>query len=227
MMTRRKRWMATGESGRMCGMQNWLDIAKDAKGVVFDFGGVISLPPGDGWAAYRVAAELGLDRAAFDAGFRKYRQLWDGGFIDGLEMYRRIFADNALPATDDDLRLLLAADCEGWVRSFNADTLALMRTFKSQGRKVGILTNMSVEFRDGWFIPKAGESIALADAMVISGEHRVCKPDPAIYRLMEERLGLAGPELVFFDDSPANVEGALRCGWRAYQFKSDAPPCLT
>ena len=203
----------------MYGMDKWIETAGGAKGVVFDFGGVIAYPPGEAWEAYRIAAELGLAREAFDAGFRRYRSLWDGDMIDGVEMYRRIFADNGLSASDTDLKRLLDADCEGWVRRFNPVTLELMRTFKAQGRKVGILTNMPTVFRDGWFLPRATDYVALADALVISGEHHICKPDPEIYRLTERMLGLQPAELVFFDDNAANVEGAIRCGWRAALYR--------
>ena len=201
-------------------MRKWLELAANAKGVVFDFGGVISFPPGEAWEAYRVAAALGLGKAAFEEGFRRYRHLWDGGFIDGLEMYRRIFADNGLSAADEDLRLLLDADCAGWVRRFNPVIRPLMDALKAQGRKIGILTNMSVEFRDRWFIPYAADYAALADAIVVSGEYRLYKPEAAIYAVMEKKLGLSGHELLFLDDNLPNVEAARRCGWQAELFVS-------
>lgn len=53
----------------------------------------------------------------------------------------------------------------------------------------------------------------LVDVLVYSHEVGLAKPDPAIYRLTEERLGLAGPELVLVDDVPANVDAAVACGW--------------
>lgn len=200
-------------------MRKWLELADGAKGVVFDFGGVISYPPGDGWGAYRVARELGLSRAAFDAGFRRYRHLWDGDFIDGVDMYRRIFTDNSLAATDEDLQRLLEADCEGWVHRFNPATLALMRELKSQGRKIGILTNMPTVFRDQWFLPYAADYVALADAIVVSGEYHLYKPEPEIYRLMEQKLDLPPADLFFLDDNQPNVDGAIRCGWRAVLYR--------
>ena len=196
-------------------MEKWLKFIGDARGVVFDFGGVISYPPGENWAAYTIAGALGLSRAAFDAGFRAWRHLWDGGFIDGVEMYRRIFAANNLTVDDADLRRLLDADCAGWVQAFNPVTLELMRTLKARGTRIGILTNMCTAFKTEWFLPRAGAYVALADALVVSGDHKLYKPEEAIYRLMEREIGLAPEELVFFDDSPANVEGARRCGWRA------------
>lgn len=201
-------------------MENWLEMAQDVRGVVFDFGGVISYPPGENWPAYDVAAALGLSCAAFDKGFKDYRHLWDGGFIDGVEMYRRIFADNGLTATDDALRHLLDVDCEGWVHAFNPNTLELMHQLKAQGKKLGILTNMCTYFKTEWFLPRAAEYVALADALVVSGDHRLYKPEEPIYRLMEREIGLKPEELLFFDDNMPNVEGARRCGWKAALFKS-------
>jgi epoxide hydrolase-like predicted phosphatase len=55
----------------------------------------------------------------------------------------------------------------------------------------------------------------LVDVVVYSHEEGVAKPDPAIFRLVEERLGMEPPELVLVDDSAINVEAARACGWRA------------
>ena len=38
------------------------------------------------------------------------------------------------------------------------------------------------------------------------------KPAAEIYRYVERETGLRPEEIVFFDDSPANVEGARACG---------------
>jgi HAD superfamily hydrolase (TIGR01509 family) len=50
---------------------------------------------------------------------------------------------------------------------------------------------------------------------VFSYEHRVMKPDAKIYALIEGLAGKAGEEIVYLDDRPENVEGALARGWRA------------
>jgi FMN phosphatase YigB (HAD superfamily) len=41
------------------------------------------------------------------------------------------------------------------------------------------------------------------------------KPAPEIYRHVERVTGLRPQEIIFFDDSVANVEGARACGWHA------------
>lgn len=62
----------------------------------------------------------------------------------------------------------------------------------------------------------------LVDVLVYSHEVAVAKPDPAIYRLTEERLGLTGPELVLIDDVQANVDAAIDCGWSGVLHRSSA-----
>ncbi|MHB2166613.1 HAD family hydrolase [Alsobacter sp. R-9] len=54
--------------------------------------------------------------------------------------------------------------------------------------------------------------------VVVSGEHRMLKPDPAIYHLLLDRNGLAAGDCVFIDDSPKNVEGARAVGMHALHF---------
>ncbi|MFP5368521.1 MAG: HAD-IA family hydrolase, partial [Actinomycetes bacterium] len=44
------------------------------------------------------------------------------------------------------------------------------------------------------------------------------KPDPAIYRLLLDRYGLAARDCVFIDDSKANVEGARSVGMHAIHY---------
>jgi epoxide hydrolase-like predicted phosphatase len=52
----------------------------------------------------------------------------------------------------------------------------------------------------------------LFDAVVLSGEVGLRKPDAAIYRLVTERLRLRPEECVFVDDLSQNVTGAVATG---------------
>lgn len=58
--------------------------------------------------------------------------------------------------------------------------------------------------------------------VVVSGEEKLLKPDPAIYRLALDRFGLAEGEGLFIDDSLPNVEAARANGFHAHHF-IDAP----
>jgi epoxide hydrolase-like predicted phosphatase len=55
----------------------------------------------------------------------------------------------------------------------------------------------------------------VTDDIVYSHEVGLRKPDPAIYALTAERLGVQPHEIVFLDDVVANVEAARRAGWHA------------
>src|SRR5438552_9617078 len=52
----------------------------------------------------------------------------------------------------------------------------------------------------------------LFDAVLVSGEVGVAKPDPAIYTMTASSLGVAPPECIFVDDRPEFVAGAGAAG---------------
>ncbi len=66
----------------------------------------------------------------------------------------------------------------------------------------------------------------LFDAWVISGEVGLRKPDPAIYELAAERLGLAPDACVFVDDLPGNLKPALALGMATVLHRGDAAATL-
>jgi 2-haloacid dehalogenase len=53
------------------------------------------------------------------------------------------------------------------------------------------------------------------DGIIVSGDERLLKPDPAIYHLLLDRYGLKAGDCVFIDDSMANVEAARAVGMHA------------
>ena len=54
--------------------------------------------------------------------------------------------------------------------------------------------------------------------IVVSGDERLVKPDPAIYRLLLGRNGLEAADCLFIDDSLSNVKGAEAVGMKAHHF---------
>ena len=199
-------------------MSGYLENIDRADGYVFDFGGVMTVSPIPKWehTLYPYCESLGLDRRFVIEGQLKWRRLWDADLISFREMYERIFSSASLPVpTEAVMSELVRLDKFSWVDELRQDTLELMRAFKAAGRKVGILSNQSTDFYHDCYVPRCGAYRELADAEVISGIEKVYKPDPAIYRICESRMGLPPSRLVFFDDCPANVEGARALGWQA------------
>ncbi|MDQ1643079.1 MAG: 2-haloacid dehalogenase [Actinomycetota bacterium] len=99
-------------------------------------------------------------------------------------------------------------------------TVAILEELHTRGVPLLALTNWSAESfpvaRDGF------PFLDLFDDIVVSGEERVAKPDPRIFRILVERHGLEPAATMFIDDSPANVEAASAVGLVAVRYESPA-----
>lgn len=60
----------------------------------------------------------------------------------------------------------------------------------------------------------------LVDTVVYSHEVGLAKPDPAVFRLTEKRLGVEAHEIVFLDDRLGHVVAARNLGWHAVHHRS-------
>ncbi|HEX6859504.1 MAG TPA: HAD-IA family hydrolase [Caulobacteraceae bacterium] len=58
---------------------------------------------------------------------------------------------------------------------------------------------------------------------LVSGDHGLVKPDPAVFRLLCEKAGMAPGELLFVDDSWTNVEAARALGFHTRHFTGSTP----
>jgi len=188
------------------------------RAVVFDYGGVLARPPMPA-DFLPLAEEIGFTWEMYRDGFAKYRLAYDSDLMSCGDMYRRIVADYGLVVTAAQIESLCRADDESWLHPI-PETFSWMKVLKSEGFRVGILTNMATSFFDGFVSKVFEEHIALSDALVVSGKEGVSKPDRRIYRIMERRIGVLADEILFFDDNIRNVEGARNAGWRASVFTS-------
>ena len=66
----------------------------------------------------------------------------------------------------------------------------------------------------------------LFDAWVISSEVGLHKPDPTVYELAAERIGLATGACVFVDDLPGNLKPARALGMATVLHRGDAAATL-
>ncbi|MFT5222030.1 MAG: epoxide hydrolase-like predicted phosphatase [Glaciecola sp.] len=92
----------------------------------------------------------------------------------------------------------------------------LVRSARSQGVGTGLLSN-------SW--GTAGYPLTLLhecfEDLVISGEVGLRKPDPAIYLLAAERLGVGVVDCIFVDDLDSNVEAAQAVGMAGVVHRGD------
>lgn len=188
-------------------------------GCVFDFGGVMTtttMPE----RVRALVARLGIDWSILEEGFGRYRRLMDGDYISIDEMYDRIWREAGVDIAPETRAKIVAEDQASYLYR-NERTLEFMRELKSRGFKIGILTNMPSSFAP-LFRRHFADFIETADAMVISGESKMYKPQREIYDLLRERIALPAGELCFFDDVEANCRGAREAGWQAVRFVDNA-----
>ncbi|MEX1204119.1 MAG: HAD family phosphatase [Dongiaceae bacterium] len=191
----------------------------DVRAVVFDLGGVlIDWNPRhlyrklfDGDAA---AMERFLDTVCTPA----WNEEQDAGrpFADAVALLvaRHPEQGEMIAAYDRRWDEMLAGPIDG--------TVAILAELKARGTPLAALTNWSAEK-----FPVARrrfDFLAWFDAIVVSGEIGMRKPDPRIYRHLLESRGLDASGTLFIDDSAANVTAARALGMPALQFS--APPAL-
>ncbi len=92
--------------------------------------------------------------------------------------------------------------------------LDLLHTLRQSGLKLSIITNGRTEGQAS-VLEQLG-LLPLIDDVLISEEVGISKPDPRIYTLALERLGVSAAETWFVGDSPKNdVWGPQQVGIRA------------
>lgn len=98
--------------------------------------------------------------------------------------------------------------------------IELVEDLDAAGVPLFAITNFSSEF---WamFRPTAPVFDRFRD-IVVSGEEKLMKPDPAIYALALRRFGLAAGEGLFVDDRADNVAAAQAAGLIGHRFTGAA-----
>ncbi|MET0227959.1 MAG: HAD family phosphatase [Actinomycetes bacterium] len=99
-------------------------------------------------------------------------------------------------------------------------TVEVLAELRAAGVPVYALTNWSAETFG--IARERFEFLEWFDGVLVSGEERMIKPDPAIFRLLLDRFGLDPGATFYIDDSPANVAAADRLGFDAVRFTSPA-----
>jgi 2-haloacid dehalogenase len=96
-------------------------------------------------------------------------------------------------------------------------SLRLMKALQIKNIPVFSLTNFGIQSYD--HAATHYPFLRDFDRDFISGHLGVIKPDPEIYRLLEDRSGVAPDRLLFTDDRPDNIAVADARGWHTHLFE--------
>jgi putative hydrolase of the HAD superfamily len=199
---------------------------------IFDFGGVLTTPLSLSFGSFEEA--LGIPEGSLVAAFRDQEpasapapepapepdwHLLEKGLLSEDEFYARMLrrlelhTGRSLPFPDDPsaVRRKLFGGLEPNEPILDA-AAAIGRHYRT-----AILSNNVKEWREWREMIRADVFHLVVD----SSEEGVRKPDPEIYLLTCERLGVAPERAVFVDDIESNVEGARAVGMTAIHFTSN------
>jgi 2-haloacid dehalogenase len=118
---------------------------------------------------------------------------------------------------------LIRAYSERWPEMVAGDipeSVAVLEALADRDLPLYALTNWSAETfhhardRFGW--------LRHFRDILVSGEVHLKKPDPAIFRLMVDRMGVEPASVLFIDDSAANVAASSALGFQTIHFTSPA-----
>jgi 2-haloacid dehalogenase len=104
----------------------------------------------------------------------------------------------------------------GLTMSELADNVQLLRDLHAAEVPLFALTNWSADL-----FPQALQRfhfLRLFDDIVVSGTERLVKPDPALFAVLEKRVGRPLGRCVFVDDSSLNVAAARSAGLDAIHY---------
>lgn len=179
-------------------------MASELRGLLVDFGGVLTT---DVFASFEgFCRDEGLapgtvrDRFMGDREARSLLADLETGALTRAEFESRFAA--VLGVAPDGLIDRLFARMTP-----DEAMLGAVRRARAAGIRTGLLSNSWGA--DGYDRSAFGE---LFDVLVISGEVGVRKPDPAIYAIAAERMGLPPAAIAFVDDLPGNLKPARALG---------------
>ncbi len=186
----------------------------DVEAIIFDWGGVLERLTDDDhvvdWER-RLALEPGTLSAAL------WGEAWRDlavGAIDGEEYHRRVggllgFPD--LVTTEHFIRQFYTAD------RLHREVVEAVRALRER-YQVALLSN-AFPGQDEAVLEQYGLDLyAEFDVYVNSAEVGLVKPDPDIFYLTLEQLGIAPQQAIFLDDMLRNVDSARELGIHAIQF---------
>lgn len=101
----------------------------------------------------------------------------------------------------------------------NPQMIKLMRELKAEGYRMAMLTNNVREWEPLWRTMLPVDEIF--ETVVDSGFVGCRKPEPRIYELTLERIGMPAEACLFVDDLPHNCEGARNAGMGAVHFRDN------
>jgi epoxide hydrolase-like predicted phosphatase len=190
--------------------------------VISDFGGVLTSPLLDSFAAFQDSSGIPLEEIGVALG-----AIWQrSGQHPLFELETgRMTEASFLQALSDQLSAQLGRPVEmhGFGERYfshlepNERMIQYMRELRDRGYQLAICTNNVREWESRWRTMLPVDEIF--DVVVDSAFVGARKPEPRIYEITLERLGVAAESALMVDDVEPNCEAAIGLGIAAVWFR--------
>jgi putative hydrolase of the HAD superfamily len=191
-------------------------ISLPGRTVIFDYGEVISLSQSaaDRAAIERLAGVEGGDSEKLWRAYAAHRDGLDLGSA-GVAAYWQAVADE-IGVVWDEARVheLWVADFRSWL-SVNPAVIEVLSDLRAGGTRLALLSNAGPDY-GSYF--RHGPLGAFFEGCYVSGELKLLKPHPEIYRHVLDDLSVTPADAVFTDNRPSNVAGAEAVGITGHLF---------
>jgi 2-haloacid dehalogenase len=181
--------------------------------VIFDVGNVLYGWDPDSFLVRQIADDEARMRFVDDVGLWQWHDSLDGG---------RPYAEAAAELSEKfpEYAHLIAAWSDRFGETITGPmpgVHAVVEALDDRGVPLYAITNFSADF---WppFHARERDFFRRFRDIVVSGEVKLLKPDPAIYYLALDRFGLRPADALFIDDRMINVEAAESIGMPGHLF---------
>jgi putative hydrolase of the HAD superfamily len=186
------------------------------RGIVFDLYHTLT-PRESEWSDCPATCDLlGVDRRAWDRVLiESSRWRLAGEERDPYRIFRRLVDQVDASIPDERLRDVLARRTERFrdcFRNIPTRNVAMLERLRAAGFRLALLSNADVMDMEAY---RGCALEGLFDVEVFSCEVGCVKPEPEIYRICLERLGLDANDCIFVGDGGSNeLDGAKAVGLR-------------
>jgi 2-haloacid dehalogenase len=185
------------------------------RAIVVDFGGVlIDWNPRYLYRKLFPDNETAMERFLAEIGFTEWNRQQDAGRAFSIAVNELV---KQFPSYAD----LIQAYDERWEESIAGPlqgTVDLLLPLKQAGFELHGLSNWSSEKFAS--VRTKYSFFQLFETIVLSGDVKVVKPDPRIFRALLERIARPASECLFVDDSEENITVARTLSFETIRFES-------
>lgn len=199
----------------------------DVKAVLWDFGGVITSSPFEAFARYEAERDLPADtirrinaaNSDSNAWARFERAELDAAGFDALFAEEAAGMGHRIPG--GDVLALLAGD-------IRPAMVVALDTIRATGLKTGCITNNVPSGHGAGMARDLAKAVKIADIMarfdhvIESSKVGIRKPDPRIYVMMCDALGVSPADCIYLDDLGINCKPAAALGMCAIKVTGEA-----